>query len=143
MWSALPISQAWRCSRDCERRVFTHDVTESSGSGRRGRHELRASRPPDASARSQSDGATQRPSAVTRRACFRESYVRFSALGSRKHYLRDAFRQSPSIHEIGTLIRHKLLEMVDLHMILRLPTGIIFRSGRKASVIFFDNSAAS
>ena len=43
----------------------------------------------------------------------------------------------------GETIRRKLLEMTDLHTILRLPTGIFYAQGVKANVIFFDNRAAS
>jgi type I restriction enzyme M protein len=43
----------------------------------------------------------------------------------------------------GETIRRKLLEMTDLHAILRLPTGIFYAQGVKANVIFFDNRAAS
>jgi type I restriction enzyme M protein len=43
----------------------------------------------------------------------------------------------------GEAIRRKLLEMTDLHTILRLPTGIFYAQGVKANVIFFDNRAAS
>jgi type I restriction enzyme M protein len=43
----------------------------------------------------------------------------------------------------GETIRRKLLQMTDLHTILRLPTGIFYAQGVKANVIFFDNRAAS
>lgn len=43
----------------------------------------------------------------------------------------------------GETIRRKLCETVDLHTILRLPTGIFYAQGVKANVIFFDNRAAS
>jgi type I restriction-modification system DNA methylase subunit len=43
----------------------------------------------------------------------------------------------------GEAIRRKLLEMTDLHTILRLPIGIFYANGVKANVIFFDNRAAS
>lgn len=43
----------------------------------------------------------------------------------------------------GEMIRRKLLEMTELHTILRLPTGIFYAQGVKANVIFFDNRAAS
>ena len=41
------------------------------------------------------------------------------------------------------MIRRKLLQMTDLHTILRLPTGIFYAQGVKANVIFFDNRPAS
>ena len=41
----------------------------------------------------------------------------------------------------GETIRRKLLQMTDLHTILRLPTGIFYAQGVKANVIFFDNRA--
>ncbi|MDE0127987.1 MAG: class I SAM-dependent DNA methyltransferase [Gammaproteobacteria bacterium] len=43
----------------------------------------------------------------------------------------------------GETIRKKLLETTDLHTILRLPTGIFYKPGVKANVIFFDNHEAS
>ena len=43
----------------------------------------------------------------------------------------------------GETIRRKLLEVTDLHTILRLPTGIFYAQGVKANVIFFDNRTAS
>lgn len=35
------------------------------------------------------------------------------------------------------------METTDLHTILRLPTGIFYRPGVKANVLFFDNKPAS
>jgi type I restriction enzyme M protein len=43
----------------------------------------------------------------------------------------------------GETVRKKLLQNTDLHTILRLPTGIFYRPGVKANVIFFDNRPAS
>lgn len=43
----------------------------------------------------------------------------------------------------GEIVRKKLLETTDLHTILRLPTGIFYRPGVKANVIFFDKRPAS
>jgi type I restriction enzyme M protein len=43
----------------------------------------------------------------------------------------------------GETVRKKLLETTDLHTILRLPTGIFYKQGVKANVIFFDNHPAS
>ena len=43
----------------------------------------------------------------------------------------------------GETVRCKLLETTDLHTILRLPTGIFYRPGVKANVIFFDKRPAS
>lgn len=43
----------------------------------------------------------------------------------------------------GETVRKKLLENTDLHTILRLPTGIFYKQGVKANVIFFDNKPAS
>jgi type I restriction enzyme M protein len=43
----------------------------------------------------------------------------------------------------GELVRKKLLETVDLHTILRLPTGIFYANGVKANVIFFDAKPAA
>ena len=43
----------------------------------------------------------------------------------------------------GETIRKKLLDNTDLHTILRLPTGVFYKPGVKANVIFFDNREAS
>lgn len=43
----------------------------------------------------------------------------------------------------GEIVRKKLLEITDFHTILRLPTGIFYKPGVKANVIFFDKCAAS
>jgi len=43
----------------------------------------------------------------------------------------------------GETVRKKLLETVDLHTILRLPTGIFYAQGVKANVIFFDAQPAA
>ena len=42
----------------------------------------------------------------------------------------------------GEIIRRKLLETTDLHTILRLPTGIFYKPGVKANVLFFDKRPA-
>ena len=42
----------------------------------------------------------------------------------------------------GETVRRKLLETTDLHTILRLPTGIFYKPGVKANVIFFDKRSA-
>ena len=41
------------------------------------------------------------------------------------------------------VIRKKLLSKTDLHTILRLPTGIFYKPGVKANVLFFDMRPAS
>lgn len=43
----------------------------------------------------------------------------------------------------GELIRKKLLEELNLHTILRLPTGIFYAQGVKANVLFFDKKRHS
>ena len=43
----------------------------------------------------------------------------------------------------GETVRQKLLATTDFHTILRLPTGIFYKQGVKANVIFFDNKPAS
>ena len=43
----------------------------------------------------------------------------------------------------GETVRQKLLETTNLHTILRLPTGIFYKPGVKANVIFFDKCPAS
>ena len=43
----------------------------------------------------------------------------------------------------GETVRKKLLQTTDLHTILRLPTGIFYKPGVKANVIFFDKKPAS
>lgn len=43
----------------------------------------------------------------------------------------------------GETVRQNLLQTTELHTILRLPTGIFYKPGVKANVIFFDNHEAS
>jgi type I restriction enzyme M protein len=43
----------------------------------------------------------------------------------------------------GETIRKKLLEGTNLHTILRLPTGIFYKQGVKANVLFFDNKPSA
>tara|TARA_R110002072_G_scaffold185761_3_gene342675 strand:- start:164 stop:1654 length:1491 start_codon:yes stop_codon:yes gene_type:complete len=43
----------------------------------------------------------------------------------------------------GETVRQKLMETMDLHTILRLPTGIFYANGVKANVLFFDKKPAS
>jgi len=43
----------------------------------------------------------------------------------------------------GETVRQKLLEVTDFHTILRLPTGIFYKPGVKANVIFFDRCPPS
>jgi len=43
----------------------------------------------------------------------------------------------------GETVRKKLLANTELHTILRLPTGIFYKPGVKANVIFFDSKPAS
>jgi type I restriction enzyme M protein len=43
----------------------------------------------------------------------------------------------------GEIIRRRLLQTTDLHTILRLPTGIFYKPGVKANVIFYDKKPAS
>ena len=43
----------------------------------------------------------------------------------------------------GETVRQKLWQTTDLHTILRLPTGIFYKPGVKANVIFFDKKPAS
>jgi hypothetical protein len=43
----------------------------------------------------------------------------------------------------GETIRRRLLKDFDLHTLLRLPTGIFYAQGVKASVLFFDKRPAS
>lgn len=45
--------------------------------------------------------------------------------------------------DAGEIVRKKLLETTDLHTILRLTTGIFYKLGVKANVIFFDKRPAS
>jgi type I restriction enzyme M protein len=42
----------------------------------------------------------------------------------------------------GETIRRKLLHNCDVHTLLRLPTGIFYRPGVKANVLFFDRKPA-
>ncbi len=43
----------------------------------------------------------------------------------------------------GETVRKNLLATTDLHTILRLPTGIFYKQGVKANVLFFENKPAS
>lgn len=43
----------------------------------------------------------------------------------------------------GATVRKKLLHDLDVHTLLRLPTGIFYAQGVKANVIFFDKKPAS
>jgi type I restriction enzyme M protein len=43
----------------------------------------------------------------------------------------------------GETVRKELLKSMDVHTILRLPTGIFYAQGVKANVLFFDNKPAA
>ena len=43
----------------------------------------------------------------------------------------------------GELVRRRLLAECDVHTLLRLPTGIFYKPGVKANVLFFDRKPAS
>src|SRR5206468_12072745 len=43
----------------------------------------------------------------------------------------------------GETVRRKLLQECDVHTLLRLPTGIFYKPGVKANVLFFDRKPAS
>lgn len=43
----------------------------------------------------------------------------------------------------GETVRKELLQTTELHTILRLPTGIFYKQGVKANVLFLDNNPAS
>lgn len=43
----------------------------------------------------------------------------------------------------GEMVRKELMKTTELHTILRLPTGIFYKQGVKANVLFFDNKSAS
>jgi type I restriction enzyme M protein len=43
----------------------------------------------------------------------------------------------------GETVRKKLMETTSLHTILRLPTGVFYKQGVKANVLFFDNHPAA
>ncbi len=44
---------------------------------------------------------------------------------------------------VGETVRRKLMETTNLHTILRLPTGVFYKQGVKANVLFFDNHPAA
>jgi type I restriction enzyme M protein len=44
---------------------------------------------------------------------------------------------------VGETVRKKIIDTTNLHTILRLPTGIFYKQGVKANVLFFDNKPAS
>ena len=43
----------------------------------------------------------------------------------------------------GETVRKELMKTTELHTIFRLPTGIFYKQGVKANVLFFDNKPAS
>jgi type I restriction enzyme M protein len=43
----------------------------------------------------------------------------------------------------GETVRRKLLDDLDVHTLLRLPTGVFYAHGVKANVLFFDKKPAS
>ena len=43
----------------------------------------------------------------------------------------------------GETVRRRLLHDLDVHMLLRLPTGVFYAQGVKANVLFFDRKPAS
>jgi type I restriction enzyme M protein len=43
----------------------------------------------------------------------------------------------------GEMVRRKLLHECEIHTLLRLPTGIFYKPGVKANVLFFDRKQAS
>ena len=43
----------------------------------------------------------------------------------------------------GETVRKELMKTTELHTILKLPTGIFYKQGVKANVLFFDNKPAS
>ena len=43
----------------------------------------------------------------------------------------------------GETIRRRLLHNFDFHTLLRLPTGIFYKQGVKANVLFFDKKRVS
>lgn len=43
----------------------------------------------------------------------------------------------------GEILRRKLLDAFDFHTLLRLPTGIFYKPGVKANVLFFDKKPAA
>lgn len=43
----------------------------------------------------------------------------------------------------GDTVRRNLLKKTNLHTILRLPTGVFYKQGVKANVVFFDNKLPS
>jgi len=43
----------------------------------------------------------------------------------------------------GETLRRKLLDAFDFHTLLRLPTGIFYKPGVKANVLFFDKKPAA
>ena len=43
----------------------------------------------------------------------------------------------------GETIRRRLLQNFDFHTLLRLPTGIFYKQGVKANVLFFDKKPPS
>jgi type I restriction enzyme M protein len=48
-----------------------------------------------------------------------------------------------SIDGVGETVRRRLMKEFDLHTILRLPTGIFYKQGVRANVLFFDKKPAA
>jgi len=44
---------------------------------------------------------------------------------------------------VGETIQRRLLKNFDFHTLLRLPTGIFYKQGVKANVLFFDKRPVS
>ena len=58
-------------------------------------------------------------------------------------YNRQDFWETTSNKQLNFLQHIKTLLKIELHTILRLPTGIFYANGVKANVLFFDNRPAS
>jgi type I restriction-modification system DNA methylase subunit len=47
---------------------------------------------------------------------------------------------SPGLIEVGRRLRTWLMDLCDLHTILRLPTGIFYAQGVKTNVLFLNRT---
>jgi len=70
----------------------------------------------------------------------REMTVEIKTVNHR--FLDVSLRMPRALSFAEETVRKKLLETTDLHTILRLPTGIFYKPGVKANVIFFDKRPA-
>ena len=72
----------------------------------------------------------------------REDY-RFSTSNKQLNFLQHVMTLLKTDGRAAEGARKRLLDQFDFHTLLRLPTGIFYRPGVKANVLFFDKKPAS